>query len=285
MARPKTPAFWIEAIRKFTANEPRLGPRAIHKRFEEAVKKVGKADVLPIPGERTIGRVQEEFRGLPDKERQRYRQFRWPEDMQNGLLPWEAGASALELVRWRLERKCEPPLIGQVHWFYRISTLAPDAPFDDRYTAARWLCAFEVAGDPPGAEGMKRSIEFWLAFKPWRRSSADAQAHTGAPWAKGSFPYGLSVNIRNFGPGAGVVGDFLVALDPFGNPEESLRRAAEHIVQVMNGEDEGGSQCEDTSADVGQNGQPSSASGTTKAADESNSGSAASRPRRQRRKN
>ena len=288
MGRPKIKEHWEEAIRKFTENEPRIGPLEIHKRFVAAVEKTGNTgntSVGPIPGLRTIGRVQQRYRALPEKERQRYREFRWPEDMDNELLPWEAGASALELLRWRREHRYSRPLLGQVRWFARVSSLAPDAPFDDRYTAARWLFAFEAAGNPPTGEDLKRAIELWLAFTPWR-SSADAEAHTAALWGEVlAFPHGLSVTVRDFGPAAGGLGDFLVALDPFGIPEEVLREVAEHTFQSLNSEDEGGSQCEDTSADGGQNGQPSSASGTTKAAGESNSGLAASRPRRQRRKN
>jgi hypothetical protein len=289
MGRPKTKGHWEELINVWTENEPRLGPLGIRSRLEQAVKeaeaaKVNKDELGPIPSLRTIGRLQRQFRGLPVKERQRYRRFRWPDDMKNGLLPWEAGASALELLRYTREHNYERPLLGQVRWFFRVSTLAPDAPFYGRYEAARQLFAFEAAGNFPTVEDLKLSIELWLAFTPWR-SPADAEAYIAALGGKVlGFPYGLWAAMPDFGPDARVLGDFLVAFDPFGIPEEAHRRVAEHYVHSMNSEEEGGSQCEDTSADGGQNGQPSSASGTTKTAGESSSGSAASRPRRQRRK-
>jgi len=245
MGRPKTKGHWEELVRVLTENEPRLGPLGIHSKLEQAAReaagKVGKEDIGPIPSLRTIGRLQRQFRPLSEEERQRYRFFRWPESMEMGALPWDAGVSALELLRYRREYKFGRPLLGQVRWFFRVSTLAPDAPFHEREIAARWLFAFEAAGNPPTGGDFKRAVELWLAFTPWR-SSADAKAYKAALWDKvPPFPP-ASVSILDFRSGGGVFHDFLVALDPFGIPEEELRGAAEHIVQSMNSEDEEGSQ-------------------------------------------
>ena len=293
MGRPKTDKAMVLAIWMIAANPPetartrgdKIGPQAVRAELLKLADGLPKRPRGRVPSERTIGTYLREFWALSEEEQRPYRYFRWPESMEFGALPWEAGASALELLRYRREHKFGRPLLGQVRWFVRVSTLVPDAPFYGRYEAARQLFAFEAIGNPPTVEDMKRAIELWLAFAPWR-SSADAEAYKAALWGKvPAFPHGLwAAAIPDFGPDAGVLGDFLVAFDPFGLPEEELRRVAEQYFQSMNSEDEGGSQCEDTSVDGGQNGQPSSASGTTKAADESNSGSAASRPRRPRRK-
>ena len=315
MGRPKTDKAMVLAIWMIAANPPetartrgdKIGPQAVRAELLKLADGLPKRPRGRVPSERTIGTYLREFWALSEEEQRPYRYFRWPESMEFGALPWEAGASALELLRWRRERKYARPLLGQVRWFFRVSTLAPDAPFEDRYEAARWLFAFEAAGNPPIGEDMKRQVELWLAFTPWR-SSADAEAYTTGLWGKVlAFPHGVSVAMRDFGPGAGVLGDFLVALDPFGVPEESLRGiakpieealrgtaepiedvllgVAEQMIQDIDSEDKGGSQCEDTFADEAANGSPSPASGTTKAAGESNSGSAASPPRRPRRKN
>ena len=246
MGRPKVKDFWKETIRTLTAeneslNEPPLARPAIRARLEKEVKairrKVTSADLGPIPSLRAIGRIQHELRTLSEEDRRRYRQFHWPESMDFGALPWEAGPAALELLRWRRERKCPPPLIGQVRWFWRVSTLAPDAPFDDRYAAARRLFALEVAGAAAQGEDQKRSIELWLAFAPWRSEDAAkeyADALGGAP----AFPHDPGVTILA-GTETSILGEWMIALDGIGFPDAAHRAVADVIVQQMSKDERG----------------------------------------------
>jgi len=179
MPRPRRENEWDEAIKSLLVEKPPPGPQAIEARLKEAVRSMGsKADKLKPPARRTIGRRLAELRQLPPEELERYRRFRWPENM-GVALPWEAGPAAFELVRWNSEHGLRPPLIALVRWFWRVTQLAPDAPFQKRYDAASQLNTLEVAAAVPENEAIRRSIELFLAFTPWR-SKADAAAYKGA---------------------------------------------------------------------------------------------------------
>jgi hypothetical protein len=179
MARPKIEDFWEQAIRVLTENEPRLGPLGIQPKLawlKERMEK--KPEGLRVPSLRTIGRVQRQFRTLSEEERQPYRIFRWPESMEQGALPWEAAPAGLELLRFLHEKGQERPTIGTVRWFWRVSLIAPEARVDLREYAALCLNATETSRYTRASD-IKRSVESWLAWAPWR-SEASLAAYRAA---------------------------------------------------------------------------------------------------------
>lgn len=176
MGRPKTEAHWEEMIRRLTENDQKLGPLAIRARLGLAVREAGKTrpgaevEAGRIPSLRTIGRIQQDFRGWKEADRWRYREFRWPESMEEGLLPWEASQPGLELLWYVHETYKKRPLIGFVHWFWRVSQAAEDAPLQERFFAALAMYGREVFG--AAYESSVRFHERKLAYGPWRSTEA-----------------------------------------------------------------------------------------------------------------
>jgi len=218
MGRPKTKGHWEELIRVLTENEPRLGPLAIRSRLEQAAKeaeaaKVNKDELGPIPSLRTIGRLQRQFRPLSEEERQPFRLFRWPESMETGALPFEASTAALELLRGYEEAAWGRPLIGVVRWFWRVTAIAPDAPFAEREEAARYLNVLDVL---PGEDTNARRVEMWLAFRPWQ-SDAAAEAYRVALAGAEPFPQGLTARVGDAQQLTGILASgFAGPISPWG---------------------------------------------------------------------
>lgn len=184
--RPKTDPFWIDRVRSLTANE-QLGGKAIAKRLEQEQRALGRNDA---PQERTVFRIQEDFRKLPDWQQGAYQAFTWPESMEIGAVPYEASAAALELLAFaRQNRPLETdgtsalwdrPQIRLVLWYWRVTQAAPDLPAATKARIAGSLVARDVLGTGihPG------EIEWRLAFAPWR-SAAALQAYVEAVDASG----------------------------------------------------------------------------------------------------
>ena len=171
MAPRKVSSFWRERIREITENEPRLGPARIARRLEEEAGNLKRND---YPSERTIGRIQREFRRQPEEERHGYREFRWPETLELGVLPWGASRAGLELLGYFQQQWAKRPLIGLVREFWHVSQAAWDAPFEERYFAAREVYQRKVFGRDNIAEwdATMRYWEQYLAYAPWRSDKA-----------------------------------------------------------------------------------------------------------------
>jgi hypothetical protein len=126
------------------------------------------------PSERTISRIKAtEWPGMSETEQAEYRTFYWPESMERGDLPWEASATALELMH-RLDAAqsglTERPPNRFVKWFWRVSQALPpvsEAPpgvlEDVRVLAAGLLTLKELGGEPVSMP----MVEWWLAYRPW----------------------------------------------------------------------------------------------------------------------
>ena len=168
MPRPRIARGWKEAIWSIVANPPaneRLTDQAIVKRLKAVAPRIGRTDV---PSARSVGRVRKEFFEQPEQVRREYHRLHWPESMENGSLPWEASAAALELLR--MPAKGRPPA-RLVKWFYRLTLAVPDAPLKDRKNRAIFLAMNEAAdtSNPRGSE----TVEGWMIYQPW--TSADAK--------------------------------------------------------------------------------------------------------------
>lgn len=200
MGRSSVDDFWQKKVNELTANFPKLGPKAAAQRFEKDPDCAARDD---WPSESTIGRYQRRFRLLDEDKREAYKWFRWPESMETGALPWEAGPAALELLRFCERAGHERPLIGEVRWLWRVTAIAPDAPFFEsgRYIAARFLLASEREAQTARGENLRRHVELWLAFHPWR-SGSDAEAYTTALGGAPAFP---DFECLSFAPDGGML--------------------------------------------------------------------------------
>ena len=148
MPRRTVNPFWIERIHVITENEPKLGPGPVRRRLESVGAEARRTD---WPAERTIGRIQAEYRAMPTDERRQNAQFRWPASMEHGDLPWEASAIAMEALRHADQLMHERrvlrtsyvgrPLLSQIKWFWRVTLARPDAEVSKRWNWARALAA------------------------------------------------------------------------------------------------------------------------------------------------
>ena len=193
MARPRKDRFWQELVYGLMETSPRPSPASIAEELEVIAEREKRTDAPP--SERTIARWQQHER--PEGERLLYRQFRWPEAMIQGALPWEASETSLDLLAYlRREKGVGRPLIGVVKWFWRVSVARPDAPLALRHEAACQLAAWEIAGISESTAA--RAVEWRLVYRPWR-SEADREAleatagvategEPGHPWQLEAIP-------------------------------------------------------------------------------------------------
>ena len=98
MPRKKTGSFWVVTIHEL-AESDEGAPRPSAAQIEIRLKKIGEQEGLKdSPSKRTIGRILQEHDRLTESEKAFYREFRWPQTMQAGLVPWESTRTALDLL-------------------------------------------------------------------------------------------------------------------------------------------------------------------------------------------
>jgi hypothetical protein len=192
--------YWENRIYELAANDPKAGPYRIEAILGEEAN--GNTSLPQQPTANTIRRYLERFRRKPKAEQDQYLYFHWPGSMSTSLLPWEASAAALELldvrrnvdpfIRW-MESKAQKPLaewesgglrwgrptIRLARWFWHVTQAAPDLPsvatiteflpyvdLPGRYDIAVVLAEWETDTNVP--QGLRESVETYLAFAPWR---------------------------------------------------------------------------------------------------------------------
>jgi hypothetical protein len=131
----ETDPHWIEKIKSIKANNPSWGAgRILAAMGQEAAK----SEVAYLgPSEPTIRRIlRREWDPLDEERKNQYLDFYWPESMERGDLPWEAGASGLELLR---QDPVERPSVRYVKWFWRVTQIMPkhDGAPPEKYFALR----------------------------------------------------------------------------------------------------------------------------------------------------
>jgi hypothetical protein len=171
MARPRINSYWQERVKEITENEPRVGPGPIFRRLKGEARKLDRKD---YPSERTVGRIRQEFRAQKQGEQRAYREFHWPECMDQRVLPWSASRAGLELLGYFQQLWGRRPLVGLVAVFWRVSQAAEDAPLDERYFAAREVYQSKVFGRDNIAE-WDPTLRYWekyFAYAPWRSDKA-----------------------------------------------------------------------------------------------------------------
>lgn len=166
MPTPRTPDVWRSRIFSIKANDPRIGRRAILQRLRG--QGLGPEEEETCPSERTIGRILEDWENKTEEERRQYFFFRWPEAMQEGLLPWEASRAALDLLHEYDRQGLGRPSVRVVRWYWHVLQALPlerDENVDRhprRVEMARILAAIDELGPSAKTEEV-RQIEMNLA--------------------------------------------------------------------------------------------------------------------------
>jgi hypothetical protein len=155
MPRKRIDHFWSERIKTITANEPRLGPGPIAKRLDAEAMKLGRVDQ---PSERTIARLQKEFRNSTSESDYRY--VFWPEVCVRGELPWEASGTIFELFDLLKTR----PTLATAKWFWRAKLARPDMRPATWFSLGSMLASQEALGafssnPPPYSPLVLRTVE------------------------------------------------------------------------------------------------------------------------------
>lgn len=156
--RKRTDSKWIPQVFKLKANNPSWGGGRIAERLDINFPGQG------APSETVVRRMLKS----PPPNFATLRYYSWPEAMIRGELPWEAGAVATGLLRrYREVGISEPPSIGRVQWFWRLTLACPDSPVGRRHTLAGYLAAGDVLPDDARSEAHD-AVGAEIALAPWR---------------------------------------------------------------------------------------------------------------------
>ena len=153
MPQRPIPEYWKDRIKAHFAQmeqgQERLSDAAVHRALEVEALEL-RSDPDPnrrelatwVPSNRSISRIRRgEFAQMDFAERAQHRKFHWPESMEKGDLPWEAGAAGLEILR---KGPALRPDVRQVLWFWRVTQVmprSPDTETSEKYYSLRVLLA------------------------------------------------------------------------------------------------------------------------------------------------
>lgn len=178
MPRPTTHPYWIDRVRWWATNYPKIGALEIADalRKPQSLEDAKNAGVIAEPpSSRTVGRYRSEL--TPDLARP-YREFCWPDAMDEGLIPWEASRACLDLVAHLKAQGEPPPEVWVMERFWRITQAAPDLEIQKRFHYAKVLRHFT------------RSTVLFLTMTPWR-SEEHERAHMAAIQEDSIFGHGI----------------------------------------------------------------------------------------------
>jgi len=161
--RPPIDVYWRERIRYLAANK-QWGPWRIAGELEREGARMERTDA---PSYRT---VQRELAKLGPDLRKRYRFATWPEAVDYGALPPEAGGVLLDLQREFGEVGCGRPTVRAVEWCWRVRRARPKAPWHVVLALGAALLALEVAREILPERLVTRVRQLcadYLAYQPW----------------------------------------------------------------------------------------------------------------------
>jgi hypothetical protein len=125
--------------------------------------------------------------------------------MEDGALPWEASAAALELLAYLNDLHSPRPNHQEALWFWRVTQAAPDAPLNLRYELSIILSTRPLMGYPvpEGLESvlahagsyrqtnqgghirpigdLETLVKGWLGFSDINGNGLDSAAVTASP--------------------------------------------------------------------------------------------------------
>ena len=157
----KKDRYWVERVLSIKGQNETWGQERIERALD---KEAEEKNLTGSPSTATIGRIlRREWKTLSPEKKAQYRLCYWPESMERGDLPWDASASALELLGLRSWRHT----IRVAKWFWRVSMAAPDLSAEQRLDLAMWFVSRE-AGGRYETEEIIRGVEGYLRCAPWR---------------------------------------------------------------------------------------------------------------------
>ena len=165
--RPPIDIYWRERIRYLAANTE-WGAYRIAGEMEREGARMGRTDA---PSYRT---VQRELAKLDPDLRERYRFATWPEAVEYGVLPPEAGCVLLELCREFNEAGCGQPTVRAVQWCWRVRQARPNAPWHAVLALGAAFLALEVAREtlPEGlVRRLRQLCADYLAYRAWDKGN------------------------------------------------------------------------------------------------------------------
>jgi hypothetical protein len=175
MPQRPVPNYWKERVKEHLADNRKATAKEIIEKLEteaEVLRTNESCHFVELsrqcPSTRSIARIkQEEWQQLTEKEKAEYGQFRFPESMEAGVIPWEASASCLTLLAM-MDKDTNGrvrPTVNIARWFWRLTLATPGLHAGTRYAIAVTLATHRGAGQP-----LPEGLEMWLAYSPWTKA-------------------------------------------------------------------------------------------------------------------
>ena len=165
---------WRERLAQIFEEHPRWGPVPIEA---ELLRLYPDRDSWPQdeqpPAGRTISDHKKAHFQQPESERALYRYLRWPETFEAGVLPWEAAAPLMQVLRARLVAGRRHVTVRWGRWYWRLYLAAPDAPPNTLSALARVISAHEVLG--LDMDRVWRAAEGMLAYRYWESATRQTE--------------------------------------------------------------------------------------------------------------
>jgi hypothetical protein len=155
IVRPKLDPYWVGWLGLQFANRPDLKPPEISELAKVKAREVGRSDP---PARATTYKYFDLYQAMPEHIREGYRQFVWPDAMENGSLPWEASRVSLDLLDWAEKHSLTPPTVAITEWFWRATLALPGTPLGLRLRVAVTLATHKEADRPIPAD-----LQKWVA--------------------------------------------------------------------------------------------------------------------------
>jgi hypothetical protein len=180
MPRLFTEPKWIAEIYHILENEEWPSDPEIAERLKET------GPGAPAP--RTVSKYKSLFREHPPAVRQAYRELHFPEALEEGLLPWEAARSCLELLAFcdRLGLPRAPMSVARMFW--TVDRWGLELNLTQRINLAVTLASHTEAGQP-----LPDGLEFWLAYHAWGKPQWYEEAVSRKDFPLTRYEPGLSV--------------------------------------------------------------------------------------------
>jgi len=142
----KVDEYWEGRVKSIKGKHENWGAGRTFQELKQEAEKSGRQD---YPSERWVGKyLREGWDELTEKQQQQYALLSWPRSMEDGALPWEASAAALELLAYLNDLHSPRPNHQEALWFWRVTQAVPNAPLNLRYDVSIILATCPSMGYP-----------------------------------------------------------------------------------------------------------------------------------------
>jgi hypothetical protein len=152
MPRPFTEQKWIAQIFSILENAEQWPP---DPEISERLRRISP----DAPAPRTAAKYKAVFREQPVSVRQSYRELHFPEAMMEGLIPWEAARSCLELLAFADQMGLPRPPMSVARMFWTVDRWGLELSLVQRINLAVTIASHTENGHP-----LPAGMEFWLAY-------------------------------------------------------------------------------------------------------------------------